>query len=235
MWRKLKIRSIHVNGQETWLQRFDAVKSNCPVLCGVPCRYKSESPSSSPVIHTSESPSSSPVFQGGDISESNKGTDTEKKQGFPYVIVFVTIGGVIIAAALLTYTAQDHRFIASSVNSDEESGHGAVEEQRIGISFSASDDDNTSVYIEPVQFEKTTPIIPADHCDIGQCCTSFPCDNCPRLKYVTFFPVKMGGSLDTVAAAAQMNGSVISSLDDLSYDDSMTLDSIVYNTCCSPV
>jgi len=202
--------------------RFDAVKSNCPVLCGVPCRYKSESPSSSPVIHTSESPSSSPVFQGGDISESNKGTDTEKKQGFPYVIVFVTIGGVIIAAALL-YAARkkDDRFIGSSVNADEEVDHGAVEEQWIGNSF-ASVDDHSCAYIEPVQFEKTSSFIPADHCNLGQhhsakdvqCCTNFPCDNCQRKNNVTFVPVKMGDSLD-IMAAAQKNNIFISSLHDL--------------------
>ena len=89
--------------------KFDAVKSNCPVLCGVPCRYKSESPSSSPVTRTSESPSSSPVFEGGNISESNKGTGTEKTKEWPYVIVFGTIGGLITAVGIaIAVRNKDH-------------------------------------------------------------------------------------------------------------------------------
>jgi len=78
-------------------------------------------------------------------AKSKKGTNVEKLQRILYVIVFIAIGGVIIAAALL-YAAQkrDDRIIGSSLNSDEERGHIAVEEQRIGNSSSASDGDHNT-------------------------------------------------------------------------------------------
>jgi len=153
---------------------------NCPVLCGIPCEFKSESPSKSPAYKDSE------------ISQSNK-VPAPKEPSLRIIITLSILCGVIVVviiAASFGYSIQktDGNFAEATRKTDDDF---------------VEDKPKSAVHVvhTPISFKGSPSYVPSDRCNLGlvhsaqdvQCCQNFPCDVCRRGEHVTFVPAKRKG------------------------------------------
>lgn len=160
--------------------KIDSVRVNCPVLCGIPCEFKSESPSKSPAYKDSE------------ISQSNK-VPAPKEPSLRIIITLSILCGVIVVviiAASFGYSIQktDGNFAEATRKTDDDF---------------VEDKPKSAVHVvhTPISFKGSPSYVPSDRCNLGlvhsaqdvQCCQNFPCDVCRRGEHVTFVPAKRKG------------------------------------------
>jgi hypothetical protein len=147
--------------------KMDSVRVNCPVLCGIPCEFKSESPSKSPAYKDSE------------ISQSNT-VPAPKETSLRIIITLSILCGVIVAviiAASFGYSIQktDGNFAESTRT------------RKTDDDF-VEDKPKSAVHVvhTPISFKGSPSCVPSDRCNLGlvhsaqdvQCCQNCPCDVC---------------------------------------------------------
>ena len=148
--------------------KMDSVRVNCPVLCGIPCEFKSESPSKSPAYKDSE------------ISQSNT-VPAPKETSLRIIITLSILCGVIVVviiAASFGYSIQktDGNF-AVSTRTRKTDDDFVEDKPKSAVHV---------VHTPPISFKGSPSCVPSDRCNLGlvhsaqdvQCCQNCPCDVC---------------------------------------------------------